>query len=363
MKRVMLGTTALVAVGGIAMPAFAQEKISIGVGGYMQQWFGYTDQDDSDLDREFNPANVRQEGEIHFTGETTLDNGLTFGVNVQLEAITQSDQIDETFLFIQGNFGRILIGAENSAPYLMSYAAPYAGLGVNSPNFFQFEPHPESGASTSGYLNEASDANKITYFTPRFAGFQLGVSYAPNIDERGGDRQTFGLNTDEDPGDFNHVIGLGLNYVESFNSFDIALSGGAELANLEKQTAADDRRDYEAYSAGINLGYAGLTVGGSISYSNTGRKDPDDEGWFYDAGITYETGPWLFGATYSHSVRDYEGDGKDTRDLYEVGVKYKLSPGVTVGSAIQYMDSETDHGAFDDKIDGFGGGMFLGLSF
>ncbi len=348
-------------------------KISLSVGGYYQNIVSFVSQDD-DFDngaaeREFNPVNVRHEGEIHFKGETTLDNGLTVGFQAQLEAITQGDQMDETYLYFSGSWGRLVMGSENSAPYLMAYAAPYAGLGINSPNFFLFSPNTTSYAATSGYLNLASDANKITYFTPRFGGFQLGVSYTPNIDARGGNRQTFGLNTDEDVEDYNHVIGAGVNFVESFNAVDIAIFAGAEWANLEADTAGDDRKDYAAYQGGLNVGFAGFTVGGSVGYNNAGTTNNDftEDAWFYDVGVTYGTGPWTVGVTYSHSETNFNDTKKDDeRDMIEVGASYALSPGVTIYGALQYMDEDTWTGFGSDEnneVEGFGGSIGTKLSF
>jgi hypothetical protein len=48
MKKILLGTTAIVAAGMIAAApsAIAAEKIKLSVGGYMEQWFGYTNADD-----------------------------------------------------------------------------------------------------------------------------------------------------------------------------------------------------------------------------------------------------------------------------------------------------------------------------
>lgn len=364
MKKLLLGTTALAAAGLAAGPAMAQDygQISLSVGGYYQNFLSVVAQDDDTTapDREFNPVNVRHEGEIHFKGETTLDNGLVVGFQAQLEAITQGDQMDETYLYFSGGWGRLVMGSENSAPYLMAYAAPYAGLGVNSPNFFLFSPLAANGAPTSGYLNFASDANKITYFTPRFGGFQLGVSYTPNVDAPGGNRQTFGLNTDEDAGDYNHVIGAGVNFVESFNSVDIAIFAGAEWANLEMDTAGNAYDDFESYQGGLNIGFAGFTVGGSVHYNNQGFDVNSDDTWFYDVGATYSTGPWTVGVTYSHSEYEESGAEDDDRDLVEVGASYALSPGVTITGAVQYM-----HGEVNDENDtsGFGGAIGTKLSF
>ena len=382
MKKLLLGTTALAAAGLSTSPALAEDgKITLSVGGYYQNIVSFVDQDDDidgapiPLDREFNPVNVRHEGEIHFKGETTLDNGLVVGFQAQLEAITQGDQMDETYLYFSGNWGRLVMGSENSAPYLMAYAAPYAGLGINSPNFFLFSPLA-TAAPTSGYLNLASDANKITYFTPRFGGFQLGVSYAPNIDAPGGNRQTFGLNTDEDPGDFNHVIGAGANFVESFNGIDIAIFAGAEWANLEANTATGALDDYQAYQGGLNVGFSGFTVGGSVSYNDRGSdNDFDTDVWFYDVGITYATGPWTVGVTYSRSEYDLDSsilEIEETRNMVELGVNYKLAPGVTLVGALQWMDEKNDVNGdiggdlpveFELDTEGFAGAVGTKLTF
>src|SRR5690554_3259527 len=141
MKKLLLSGTALAAAGvaaGVATPAQAQ--IELGLGGYMQQFIGYansdTDMGDAlgGLDNNgWNGFDVKSNSEIFFVGTATLDNGLKFGVNVQLEANSNAaDQIDESFLFVEGSFGRFNLGSENSAGYLMTYAAPNVGLGVNS---------------------------------------------------------------------------------------------------------------------------------------------------------------------------------------------------------------------------------------
>ncbi len=103
----------------------------------MEQWVGYASQDDDlgvggDARNDFSGTNTASDSEIHFKGSTTLDNGLQFGVNVQLEGNTSGDQIDESYLFVTGSFGRVEVGSENTAQYKMQYSAPDVGIGLNS---------------------------------------------------------------------------------------------------------------------------------------------------------------------------------------------------------------------------------------
>ena len=149
MRKVLLGSTALVAAGlvaGTSAPAQAAEPIKLSLGGYYQAFFTVRAQSDVDNegvgagqntfgnDETVHYTDVQQEGEVWFVGETTLDNGIKVGVNVQLEAETQGDQIDEHYVYFSGNFGRLVVGAENAAPYLMHYAAPSACLLYTSPS-------------------------------------------------------------------------------------------------------------------------------------------------------------------------------------------------------------------------------------
>ena len=372
MKKILLASTALAVAGLAAGAASAAEdgKIKLSVGGYYENFVSYVSQDNDaaglnangDLN-DYNPVNVRQEGEIHFKGKTTLDNGLQVGFDAQLEAISQADQMDETYMWLSGNWGRVNLGAENSAPYLMAYAAPSAGLGLNSPNFFIFQT--TNSAPTAGYLNLPSDANKITYFTPRMAGFQLGASFTPNIDNRGGDRQTLGLNTNNNVGAHDNVVSLGANYSQTFNAVDIALSAGYENAALQADdsTAPGRYDDVSGWAVGANVGFAGFTVGGSYS-------DTDVEGFgagnkslvYYDVGVQYGTGPWNVSLTYARGENEFVASGdEDKRDTYELGASYKLSPGITVVGSGQYMKEEAAGASTDIK----GWGLALGtkLSF
>ena len=367
MKKVLYGTTAIVAAGALmSSPASAAEKISLGVGGYWQTMVSFVDQDETAGGTDFQPINFRQEGEVHFKGSTTLDNGLEVAIQIQLEGVTQGDQIDEHYASLSGGWGRIDLGSENSAPYKMGYTAPSAGWGVNSPNFFLFSP--QGLQRTSGIVTQTSDANKITYYTPRFGGFQLGVSYTPNDDARGGDRQTFGLNTDDNPGDWSDFFSIGANFDQSFNGIDVAVSGGYERGNLEEDGAvvifgttltADD---HESWMLGLNVGFAGFTVGGSYYVSNNGidvAGVSDTDAIVWDVGASYGTGPWGVSVTYLHSEQEL-GSFEDEHDHIELGASYSLGAGITAVGSVQLFDESLDS---TDDSDGTAVALGLKMSF
>ena len=94
MKTLLFGSTALVAASALAAAslgtssAAAEEGVKLGLGGYYNTFFWVGDIDEANNDtRDFTSTGLFADGEVHFKGSTTLDNGITFGVQVELEAL------------------------------------------------------------------------------------------------------------------------------------------------------------------------------------------------------------------------------------------------------------------------------------
>src|SRR5262245_7816439 len=180
MKHLLLGTTALVATGLVASNAHAAQGVQLGIGGYYAAAAGFLfSQDDSGSDPGAHTRNVvfRQDVEVHFKGETTLDNGLTVGARIELEGQQSNDQIDEVWAYFKGGRGQIRFGDDDDATEQLHYLIPSASniFGVDTP-YFEFANN--HGGFTNGVfqtnstvLNISSDSTKILYFSPTFAGF------------------------------------------------------------------------------------------------------------------------------------------------------------------------------------------------
>ncbi len=365
MKKLLYGTTALIAAGALATGASAAEKVKMGVGGYMQAFFVVADQDEEDTGQSLRDHAVAREGEIIFNGTTTLDNGLKVGAQVQLEAEVCGDQIDESFVFFEGGWGRINIGSENSAAYLMHYSAPapsHWAHGLQSSNFSHLEP----GTNVVGNFihtnmaNMTSDSEKITYFTPRLSGFQFGVSYTPDRCEEaqtcGGSYSGF-ENDDRVDGTDGEAIEVGVNYIGSFNDLAIRLSGS--YGTFNEESGAPGRADYEEYGGGGQLAWGGFTLGAGWRHSedDNGVRNVDRDD--ISVGVRYASGPWGVGVQYSYVEKDNAAlGGDDEVDAIEVGGSYTLGPGVLLSAGVQYWDWDSDNGGATDKNDGWVG--FIG---
>ena len=345
MKKVLLGSTAIVAAGLIAAPsAMAAERISAKVGGYMEQWIGYTSVDEDGDTRDVDGIDIKSDSEIHFKGSTTLDNGIEFGINVQLEANSNSaDQIDESYLIVKGSFGEVNLGSENSALYKMHYAPSDFGIGINSGDQGDWAALSGSNVSGSGYFrgvlgstyvepNRANDSEKITYYTPRFAGFQLGASYSPDTN------QDDNSPVDRDTG-VSDMVAFGANYKGDFGGASVGVSAGYGTF-LESASGTEEP---EAYSLGLTIGVGGFSAGASWASADDSNADGDA----YNLGVAYETGPFGVSLSYFHG----EVDDSSEQDTFHLSGKYALGPGVTAAATLGHATFEDNGTAGDDEVE------------
>lgn len=377
MKKQLLCTSAIALGCAIAAPVSAQEW-DMDWGGFFNTHVGYADVSSTGVlvGTDFDGIDVFQNSEIHFTPSVTLDNGMTFGVNVQFEAKnTGGAIIDESYASISSDtLGRIDLGNENSAGYKLSVAAPQVsgGIGINSPSISAFVPLATSvggnqpwnfrQAAISSYTEVGgnNDVPRITYYTPSFNGLTLGVSYAAsnatNAGNNGGvDRNALVGLTD--------IFDLGANYSQSFNGVDVTVGGRWGTAN----TNAVGVSDPEVWALGAVIGVSGFQFGGSYAENDNGGAGGvgDQEGW--SLGATYDiAGPWSVGFdTYQGEVTTALGGGKAEYEAYQLVGSRSLGAGVTWAVYAAYAEGTTN--AADPlgvtKVDGTLIGTSINLSF
>lgn len=354
MKKLLYGSTALMAASLLAGGAGAADKIKLGVGGYFQAFGVYSDQDDGAGEPAANTRDhhIAREAEIEFTGKTTLDNGLEVGVKVQLEAETCADQVDQSYIWFEGGFGQLRLGNTYGASYEMFYGAPtpIVGHGVNTPNFLHLAVGGNSIVTPLTYVTASFKSEKATYFTPRIAGFQFGASYAPDSCEEanpGGAGSGTGVGCggsysgpepDNTVGQQSEAFEIGLNWVGSFMGADIGVYGGYAGADLE----AGAGEDLDVWGIGANAAIAGFTVGASWRRSDQGLVgDLDRDDW--NIGVMYNIagGPWSVGAVYGHTEAEVAAGGEDELDAFELGAQYALGPGIVLTGGLQYFDLQS----------------------
>lgn len=421
MKKVLIASTALVAATMVsAGAASASEKIKLNLGGFSKWWVvGAFNEDgyNRDLSKASaaagasgttqNPAEVDIKGdnEIYFGGSTTLDNGLQVGIDVQLEAgghtdakqnagATTTDVIDESYVWLAGGFGKVIVGSKNNGTYLIHNTAPDAAGNWNEGGIMtggNAIARP-NGITTNGIANNAAgaviatvdqmgqiatdaggntagtgsttailtdgDSEGITYVSPTFYGFTFGASYKGN-----------GLSEDNRgvEGNAMPVYGAGLLYANTFGGVGIKADVGYAQYNPRGAAAGAgaggpgtiEHGLQREYSAGLNLSYAGFTLGGSYrqivdnksglrnagalnNFDSVNNKDYDGKAW--DLGLMYASGPYAVSFAYFNSkteglVADVD---QDKIEAYQLSGKYNLGAGVDVLASAGYIKYEDE---------------------
>ena len=215
MRNALLATAAMAFVSS---PAMAADKLSVGVGGYMQQWVGMSSVDDDD--KKVSDGTAQQsDSEIFFKGSLEADNGLTFSVKVELEGNGGGD-IDESQLTVGGEFGKVTLGAEDPASTLTHKGGLDVGVSLNCGDTHKWVGGL-AGCSHNGfgtYGHGHGDKNQIMYFSPRVSGVQFGLSYIPDRSQEGGNNALNDNETD--------AWAVGGNYVGDFGGANVAFSLG-----------------------------------------------------------------------------------------------------------------------------------------
>jgi hypothetical protein len=394
MKKVLIASTALVAATVFsAGAASASEKIKLNLGGFSKWWVVGQWQDNSfqannntaGVQGDYNNVDVKGDNEVYFGGSTTLDNGLKVGIDIQLEAGGHTDQstdtIDESYVYLEGGFGKFIVGAKNNGTYLLHVTAPDAAGNWNeggiltggysvakpasvatvTPGVTGATNSQNAGGNTTAIVTD-NDSEGVTYVAPTFYGLTVGASYKPNTKED--DRGITKTNTTDVIA--TDVIGAGALYANTFGGVGVKVSGGWATYAVEYTTQG--KSTINEYSTGAQLSYAGFTLGGSYRQVNADRAgtanlaniDLGANAW--DVGLQYASGPYAVSVAYFKSKAEGStlNAGQDEIEFYQLSGKYNLGAGVDVLASVGHAKYEDETGLAANENKGWA--VMTGLS-
>jgi hypothetical protein len=347
--------------------------IAVEIGGYMEQSVGLAlNQPGVRVSRQTgapvvvatpNPTGQRSDSEIWFSGRGQLTDDITIGFVVQLEADSQPDrQIDESYLFLTGRPGRLVLGAENDAAYLQHVSAPRAGAawGVleSAATGWVYKPRYVSFLSTTAPMT-AGDDRKVTYFTPRLAGTQLGLSITPSESETGRD-------VADRARDRTNTLTLSANGRWGWGDTRLSLSAGwVHAGGAVAATTANRRAPIDDAALGAELRHRRFTIGaGFRRLVNPGGAQ---HGRAMALGIAWEGDDLAagLGVLRSETAGTQTSPGADLGDLAMLSGSYRLGPGVHLTGALfaaRFSNGRSPYGA-EDRNQGFGAVSGMRLSF
>jgi len=314
-KKLLLSSTAL--VGAIALATPASADIEVTLSGQVEFQFQVADEETIDDGRGYF-FDLDNETKIEAEGAT--DNGINYSgkVEIGLDGTDGDDEtlvdVDEVGLAFWGGFGRIELGRDDGAADNMfvggeDFQAGTGGIDGDAQNL-----------ELPG-VDDTGDAAKITYFTPRIAGLQLGASFTPDEGDAGDDS--------DDDGDIEEHVDFGVNYTGSAAGADVTLTFVGSIGDNED----GDEDDLEDYGFGGGVEFAGFGIGAGYIL-----REEANEGDGFTAGVSYGFGPasTSFGFSYD------DPDDGDSSSVFVVAADYGLFPGVTLAGDLSFNNDDND---------------------
>ena len=262
MRKVLLATTALVAMGGVTA---ASADVSIG-GAYSYQYI---------INNE--AANTSSsDGNVTIKGTMTADNGMTYTV-VQNNGIHTGD-VEDAYLQVDGDFGTIFLGETDSALDRVD--------GITAGNQAYKQAGVSSGSMTGQAITVGSEANATVNFISKPMG---GFTVVGSSDDTNGE-SGFGIGYKNDVASIIFQSKGGGGTEETMVAAGISVAGfGINVASKESTTGST-----KTESDGIAVSYS---IGGVNVVAESSRgKDGSTTDKYTNIGATYTVVPGVTAA-------------------------------------------------------------------
>ncbi|HWK46848.1 MAG TPA: porin [Stellaceae bacterium] len=390
MKKLLLGSTALVAAAAFSGQAFAQQPVPtpatadgivLGFGGYWVQGYGAMLQDQTQPGQsgyKHGFDGFQEDAILGILGSVKTPSGLTVGARFDYRAENTAtassasskvnDLVKQEWVSIKhDSFGEVQVGSFKDVSGRGAYAAPQAlvsgGNGSNSPSVYW--TNAPIGSNTTSYSIDGR-ATRVQYFTPVLAGFQFSASYAPDgLKEQ--TATTYGASNTPVVGatavsGTRDNWGIEANWKGSIGSVNLGAETHYVQDTRQRPTIGADGHP-SSIGAGVQLGYgpwsvggayeltrgvgpSGLTAGYVSAVANTAAQTSSAIANYeinktFDVGVAYTVGPFRAGISWSRGY--YEGlvDGTKRAPIFDSivpGVNYAVAKGVTLFTAVNFSN-------------------------
>jgi len=296
--------------------------------------------------------------------ERDYDSGLSLSLKSAFEVYHDrlsgdnygSDLVQKVYGVAQTGLGRVEVGMTDGAAYALAVTGPVVddATTLDNPNVTFFRD-PTSGQAFINIfsLNSAVESSlnyaKISYYSPRLFGIQLGASFTPS---EGKDVVPF-LNSGPHVADRQENIWEGaLSYSDSFGPYSLGFYGGLSVGHDGAKTLG--HAGLTDWGLGTEIDYninddVKLALGGAYRHANSDAFDINAalaQGQTNSAHLstTLSVGPWIAGVEYGDGTA--EGSPKLGVRGYEASVGYVVNANLQATVGWQRLDYSRDAGTF-----------------
>lgn len=310
---------------------------------------------------------INSSASVFINPEMVTENDLKYGAKLALATTNRNSRGHASYLYVDSNAGKFELGSNKSAAAQMKITGFSACCGAAG-DWDVYARFPEEGpfiTSFAGYADTSMRNShiveyprKVTYYTPKFNGFQLGVSYIPDTSNIGGKKHSEdevhlsnkGIkNGQKSRIDLKNTWTYGVSYDNQLNedlAFKASVVGeygksvykkvddvknetdGSKYKAMTSADKNDKLKKLKTVTVGSQVNYKDFTI--AASYGNyfksltSVNKDGNNRRqnlYSVGAGYTYDKA--------SASLNYFHSNNKQNKlNAYTLSVDYKLAPGL-----------------------------------
>ena len=293
---------------------------------------------------------------------------LHYGIDQQIKDYNHGVWGEEVYSTFESPYGKLILGQSYNVAYQLGVSAPTIGvLNVNQSDIVNFIANPnwQRNHLATGYrtlnstdINTDGTALKASYISPEFNnGTMFGFSYIPDSYSRDG------------------LINRRASY-KNKSGYVAAITNTQDISNFNitaSAAAAYFADNDQEISLGLNVYRKGWTIGGGLRRNWVNHYDAKmnqplrkslnyfdnyRNAWAYNAGISYEFGPFKTALTYFYS-HTQDHDFKD--QIIQLSGLYQFNKYLNIYAALAHAQFDSPKNESDNQ--GYAGILGFGLKF
>lgn len=248
--------------------------------------------------------------------------------------------LQTAYVYLEGGYGEVRLGRDEGVAKRFAQGAPslFANISLHAPRL-----DPDGGAIIRTDHDLTGPAAKVSFATPRIVGFKGGISYTPEADVRGLDRDPVRIL----PGTAAFVLSnageASLSFNHRFRESGVRLRASTAWSRADVDAAPTAPVPYgsvETWSFGANAEWKDTVIGASWQTSDNGLEGRPGDYTAWTAGITHTAFGFDWGAEYGEASDDAAGvEGESWR----AGLARSVTD--TARIAFGYRSDQLDMGA------------------